>query len=189
MDINAHRKRERAGKLLRAGRIGLAVIFGLLCLNFWSLQVGQYERLVEMAENNHQRTISLQAPRGAIVDRDGRVLVDNRYTFNVSLIREQIADIDRSLQLLAQVTGVSAEALRAAVDAQRRVPPFRPIVVVRDASLAQVAAVQARAIELPGVIVEHDPARHYPAARRRRTCSATWEKRRSIRSAPRTIRA
>ena len=162
MDINAHRKRERAGKLLRAGRIGLAVIFGLLCLNFWSLQVGQYERLVEMAENNHQRTISLQAPRGAIVDRDGRVLVDNRYTFNVSLIREQIADIDRSLQLLAQVTGVSAEALRAAVDAQRRVPPFRPIVVVRDASLAQVAAVQARAIELPGVIVEHDPARHYP---------------------------
>ena len=162
MDINAHRKRERAGKLLRAGRIGLAVIFGLLCLNFWSLQVGQYERLVEMAENNHQRTISLQAPRGAIVDRDGRVLVDNRYTFNVSLIREQIADIDRSLQLLGEVTGVSAEALRAAVDAQRRVPPFRPIVVVRDASLAQVAAVQARAIELPGVIVEHDPARHYP---------------------------
>ena len=61
------------------------------------------------------------------------------------------------------MTGASPDALRATVDGQRNVPVFRPIVVVRDASLAQVAAVQARAIELPGVIVEHDPARYYPA--------------------------
>ena len=156
-------KRDRNDNLLLAGRIGAAIVFGLLGLSFWSLQVGQYERLVEMAENNHDRTISLRAPRGAIVDRNGQVLVDNRYTFNISLVREQVTDLDRSLELLGRVTGASPDALRAAVDGQRNVPVFRPIVVVRDASLAQVAAVQARAIELPGVIVEHDPARYYPA--------------------------
>ena len=155
-------KRDGPGKLLLAGRLGVAVVFGLLGLSFWSLQVGQYERLIVMAENNHDRTISLRAPRGAIVDRGGRVLVDNRYTFNISMIREQVTELDRSLELLGRVTGASPETLRAAVDDQRDVPAFRPIVVVRDASLAQVAAVQARAIELPGVIVEHDPARHYP---------------------------
>ena len=155
-------KRDAPGKLLLTGRIGVAMVFGLLGLSFWSLQVGQYERLIAMAENNHDRTISLRAPRGAIVDRDGRVLVDNRYTFNISMIREQVTELDRSLELLGRVTGASPETLRAAVDDQRNVPAFRPIVVVRDASLAQVAAVQARAIELPGVIVEHDPARYYP---------------------------
>ena len=76
-------KRDRNDNLLLAGRIGAAIVFGLLGLSFWSLQVGQYERLIVMAENNHDRTISLRAPRGAIVDRNGRVLVDNRYTFNI----------------------------------------------------------------------------------------------------------
>ncbi|MYI75584.1 MAG: hypothetical protein F4057_09810, partial [Acidobacteria bacterium] len=136
-------KRDGPGKLLLAGRICVLIVFGLLGLGFWSLQVGQYERLIAMAENNHDRTISLRAPRGAIVDRNGRVLVDNRYTFNISMIREQVTELDRSLELLGRVTGASPETLRAAVDDQRSVPAFRPIVVVRDASLAQVAAVQA----------------------------------------------
>lgn len=155
-------RRDSTGNLLLAGRITTAVVFGLLGLSFWSLQVGQYERLVEMAENNHDRTISLRAPRGVIVDRGGQVLVDNRYTFNISMDREQVTDLDRSLELLGRVTGASLESLHASVEDQRNVPAFRPIVLVRDASLAQVAAVQARAIELPGVIVEHDPARYYP---------------------------
>ena len=162
MNPNPGGRRDGPGMLLLAGRICVAIVFGLLGLSFWSLQVGQYERLIVMAENNHDRTISLRAPRGAIVDRSGRVLVDNRYRFNISMIREQVTELDRSLELLGRVTGTSPDALRAAVDDQRNVPAFRPIVVVRDASLAQVAAVQARAIELPGVIVEHDPARHYP---------------------------
>ena len=162
MNPNPGGRRDGPGMLLLAGRICVAIVFSLLGLSFWSLQVGQYERLIVMAENNHDRTISLRAPRGAIVDRGGRVLVDNRYRFNISMIREQVTELDRSLELLGRVTGTSPDALRAAVDDQRNVPAFRPIVVVRDASLAQVAAVQARAIELPGVIVEHDPARHYP---------------------------
>lgn len=159
---NSTRWSERARGLLLFGRVSVAMVFGLLALSFWSLQIGQYDRLAEMAENNHDRFISLRAPRGALVDRSGQVLVDNRYAFNISVIREQVPDLDRSLDLLGRVTGASAETLRAAVDEQRSIPAFRPVVVVPDASLAQVAAVQSRALELPGVIVEHDPARYYP---------------------------
>ena len=163
VNLDSIRWREQARGLLILGRVIVGIIFGLLALSFWSLQIGQYDRLAEMAENNHDRTISLRAPRGVLVDRNGHVLVDNHYTFNISVIRERFADLDNSLDLLGRVTGASAEALRAAVDDQRGVPAFRPIVVVPDASLAQVAAVQAHALELPGVIVEHDPARYYPA--------------------------
>ena len=157
--------REPARGLLIFGRVSIGVVFGLLALSFWSLQVGQYDRFAAKAENNHERTISLRAPRGTLVDRNGRVLVDNRFTFNISVIRERVPDLDGWLGLLGQVTGASAGGLHAAVQDQRGVPAFRPIVVVQDASLAQVAAVQARALELPGVIVEHDPARYYPSRR------------------------
>ncbi|MCE2543191.1 MAG: penicillin-binding protein 2 [Acidobacteria bacterium] len=163
VNLNSIRWREQTDGLLTLGRIIVGVVFGLLALSFWSLQIGQYDRLAEMAENNHDRTISLRAPRGALVDRNGNVLVDNRYTFNISVIRERVADLDSSLDLIGRVTGADVDALRAAVLDQRGVPAFRPIVIVPDASLAQVAAVQARAIELPGVIVEHDPARYYPS--------------------------
>ena len=163
VNLNSIRWREQTDGLLTLGRIIVGVVFGLLALSFWSLQIGQYDRLAEMAENNHDRTISLRAPRGALVDRNGNVLVDNRYTFNISVIRERVADLDSSLDLIGRVTGADVDALRAAVLDQRDVPAFRPIVIVPDASLAQVAAVQARAIELPGVIVEHDPARYYPS--------------------------
>lgn len=163
VNLNSIRWREQTDGLLTLGRIIVGVVFGLLALSFWSLQIGQYDRLAEMAENNHDRTISLRAPRGALVDRNGNVLVDNRYTFNISVIRERVADLDSSLDLIGRVTGADVDALRAAVLDQRGVPAFRPIVIVPDASLAQVAAVQARALELPGVIVEHDPARYYPS--------------------------
>ena len=163
VNLNSIRWREQTDGLLTLGRIIVGVVFGLLALSFWSLQIGQYDRLAEMAENNHDRTISLRAPRGALVDRNGNVLVDNRYTINISVIRERVADLDSSLDLIGRVTGADVDALRAAVLDQRGVPAFRPIVIVPDASLAQVAAVQARALELPGVIVEHDPARYYPS--------------------------
>ncbi|MCY4598883.1 MAG: penicillin-binding protein 2 [Acidobacteria bacterium] len=163
VNLNSIRWREQTDGLLTLGRIIVGVVFGLLALSFWSLQIGQYDRLAEMAENNHDRTISLRAPRGALVDRNGNVLVDNRYTFNISVIRERVADLDSSLDLIGRVTGADVDALRAAVLDQRGAPAFRPIVIVPDASLAQVAAVQARALELPGVIVEHDPARYYPS--------------------------
>ena len=69
-----------------------------------------------MAENNHQRTLTLRAPRGVVFDRDGRVLVENRYSLNISLVREQVSDLERSLVLLGDVTGISVEKLQEAID-------------------------------------------------------------------------
>ena len=55
-----------------------------------------------MAENNHQRTLALRAPRGVIFDRTGRVMVENRNSFNISIVREHTEDLDRTIRLLAQ---------------------------------------------------------------------------------------
>ena len=117
-----------------------------------------------MAENNHQRTLALRAPRGVLFDRNGKVLVENRHSFTISIVREHTKDLDRTIRLLSAVAGLDAEQVQQIVDRHRGEPTYRPIVVVEDASLAQVAAVTARRLdfELPDVVVEEVPTRQYP---------------------------
>ena len=151
-------------RLLALFQVTVALIFAVLLIGFWHFQVGQHARFLEMAENNHQRRIALRAPRGVVFDRDGEVLVENRYSLNISLVREEVEDLDRSIRLLAEVTGIDEAAVRGVVERHRRDPVYRPIVIIQDASLAQVASVTARKLELPGVVVEQIPARYYPTA-------------------------
>lgn len=138
-------------------------VFAALAVCFWMLQVAQHQKYREMAENNHQRTLALRAPRGTLFDRHGTVLVRNRNAFNVSLVREQARDLDATLARLARITGVDEARLRETVDRHRDEPRYRPIVLIHDASDAQVAAILARRLELAAIMVEQVPTREYPA--------------------------
>src|SRR6185295_14716550 len=142
----------------------ITVVFSVLAVSFWVLQVVQHAKFEEMAENNHQRTLALRAPRGLVLDRDGKVLVENRQSYSISIDRERTKDLNRTIRLLAAVIGTDEPSVRAIVERHRREPSYRPITVVQDATLAQVAAVRARRLdtELPGVVVEQVPTRRYP---------------------------
>jgi penicillin-binding protein 2 len=156
--------RRRLTTRLNALRVTIGVAFGLLACGFWFFQVVQHAKFKEMAENNHQRTLTLRAPRGVIFDRTGRLLVENRNSFNISIVREHTKDIDRTIRVLSSVTGADDKAIREIVERHRREPTYRPVVVIPDATLAQVAAVTARRLdfELPDVIVQEVPTREYP---------------------------
>lgn len=156
--------RRRLAARLTVLRVTVLTVFGLLAAGFWFLQVVQHARFEEMAENNHQRTLTLRAPRGVIFDRTGRVLVENRGAFNISIVREHTKDLDRTIRVLAAVTGLEERAVRDEVERHRREPAYRPIVIIQDATLAQVAAVTARRLdfELPDVVVQQVPTREYP---------------------------
>jgi penicillin-binding protein 2 len=122
-----------------------------------------------MAEENHIRRLPLPAPRGVLLDRDGKVLVENRDSYSIALVREQTRNLDETLNVLAFATGTDEAQLRETVARRRREPSYRPIVLIENASFPQAVAVQARQWELPGIIVQHVPSRHYPRARWRRT--------------------
>ena len=117
-----------------------------------------------MAENNHQRTLALRAPRGIVFDREGKVLVENRHSYSISIVREHTKDLNRTIRLLAGVLGMDEPGVRTIVERHRREPTYRPITIVQDATLAQVSAVKARRLdfELPDVVVEEVPTRQYP---------------------------
>jgi penicillin-binding protein 2 len=139
------------------------VYFAVLVCSFWFLQVAQHEKFKEMAENNHQRLLPLRAPRGVMFDRHDRLLVENRNAFNISILREHSKDLNQTIQRLAEVTGASEEDMREIVEKHKREPAYRPIVVIADAPLSQVAAVITRRLELPDVVVQEVPTRQYPS--------------------------
>ena len=62
---------------LKIIQVVLTCLFAVLAISFWSIQVVQYEKFRELAENNHQRVLALRAPRGILFDRSGHVLVEN----------------------------------------------------------------------------------------------------------------
>src|SRR5213080_1912496 len=142
----------------------ITVIFSILAVSFWVLQVVEHAQFEEMAENNHQRTLALRAPRGIVFDREGKVLVENRHSYSISIVREHTKDLNRTIRLLATVIGMDEAAVRDVVNRHRREPTYRPLTIVQDATLAQVAAVTARRLdfELPDVLVEPVPTRRYP---------------------------
>jgi len=142
----------------------ITVLFSILAVSFWVLQVVQHAKFEEMAENNHQRTLALRAPRGLVLDRNGKILVDNRGSYSISIVREHTKDLNRTIRLLAAVLGLDEAGVRTIVDRHRKEPSYRPIMIVQDATLAQVAAVTARRLdfELPDIVVEQVPTRQYP---------------------------
>ena len=157
--------RRRITTRLTVLQVASVAVFAALSISFWFLQIVEHARYEEMAANNHQRTLALRAPRGVLYDRNGQVMVENRHSFTISIVREHTKDLDRTIGMLSEVAGLDVAEVRAIVARHRTEPSYRPIVIVDDASLAQVAAITARRLdfELPDVVVEEVPTRQYPS--------------------------
>src|SRR6516225_5133938 len=108
----------------------VAAVFAALAVGFWVFQIAQHDKFLEMAENNRLRKLPLPAPRGVIMDREGRVLVDNQNAFNIILVREQTKNLGDVLRTVAFATGVSQAQLQDTVNRRRHDPTFRPIVLI-----------------------------------------------------------
>src|SRR5213083_3220545 len=119
--------RRRLGSRLSVLKYLMVAVFSVLSISFWVLQVVQHAKFEEMAENNHQRTLALRAPRGLVLDRTGKILVDNRGSYSISIVRERTKDLNRTIRLLSAVLGLDEAGVRSIVDRHRREPSYRPI--------------------------------------------------------------
>ena len=156
--------RRRISARVSVLQVGVIVWFAALAICFWVLQVVQTEKFVEMANSNYQRTLALRAPRGVLLDREGRVLVDNRESFTISIDRESTQDLARSVRLASDILGLDPDQVQQSVERQIKSDPavYRPVVIVQDATLEQAARVRSRKREFPELSVEKTPTRQYP---------------------------
>jgi len=139
---------------------GVALLVALLLAEFWYLQVVRVGYYRSQAENNHKREVRLPASRGPVFDRNGRILVENRSSFNIVLSTEHVKNLEQSALQLASFLGLGSEVAKQRLAGQG--PRFRSVVVKADASEADVAVVEARRLELPEASVDVVPLRSYP---------------------------
>ena len=121
----------------------------ILLLGFWKLQVVDSDKYGQLAERNRVRSIPIIAPRGRMLDRDGRVLVDNYPSFSVLLLRDDPAEIEKNLPAIAEGLGLSLDDLKEQLYNTKNLPKFQPIVIKPEATQADVAFIESHRADIP----------------------------------------
>jgi penicillin-binding protein 2 len=151
----------------------LAFALTALVARLAQVQVVQGEQFAVAARNNQIQTIPVAAPRGLILDRNGKVIVRSRPSFVCALIPAEVKDLERTLATLSAVLGIPVEKLRHRVfhhlgknyenfDQVVTYEPDGPVILASDLTAAQTARLAEAQGELAGVDMEEQPVRNYP---------------------------
>lgn len=149
---------------LRILVVGVIVIslFGALFARLWYLQVIAADEYSAAAEGNRVRTVPREAPRGRILDRRGRILVDNRTANVVAVSRSVVGEErDRVVAELSKLLRIPVADIEDRL-ADFRFADFRPIPVATEVDEATLVAIRERGDELPGVVAIQSAVRVYP---------------------------
>jgi penicillin-binding protein 2 len=146
---------------------GLALImFAIIFFRLWYLQILSGDKYLADANNNRVREIKVEAPRGEILDRDGRVLVDNRVGLAVKVRPDEIpAPGPRRNALyerLAKALRMKPDNVRKTVESQFKAQPFVSATVKQDVEFPAVSYLAEHARDFPGVEPEAVFLREYP---------------------------
>ena len=142
---------------LIAGLIGFVV----LGLRIWHLQIIKGEEFSRLSKHNRIRIREISASRGMILDRRGRILIDNRPSFEVLLVPEDIIDMEKTAGFLHRMLKVTPEKVEKRLEVNKRRPPFKPVRIQSDINRLQLALLKTRQLDLPGLIVDVRPRRAY----------------------------
>src|SRR6185369_9848595 len=150
---------------LRFIQVLVIAMLGLLSIRLYVLQVIRHDKYAEIAENQRRRRLPIPAPRGMIFDREGRVIVDSRPTYNVILTREDVKgkDLTALIDPLSEGLGVDKDMLREYFNMVKTMPAFESIKVKENASPGDISWVESHNFEYPELRVEQQPQRRYPA--------------------------
>lgn len=138
--------------------------FLVLLGQLWYLQVIEGPRLGELSERNRIRVRPLAAPRGVVSDRNGVPLVGVRPTFAVFVVPRELEDRQTVLAQLSILLKIPYGEIERALDGAPPDSPW-PVRVRRGLTFEEVIPLEERRAELPGVMVEVEPRRAYPAGR------------------------
>ncbi|WP_083026370.1 penicillin-binding protein 2 [Vreelandella lionensis] len=138
------------------------VLTSLLVSRLGYLQIVQHDLYSTRSEKNRVRVEPLPPNRGLIYDRNGALLAENRPTYNLTLVRERVDDLDDTLALLVDLLELPEEEIEAfQVRSRQRQRPFQPALLMSDLSEEQIARLAVNRHRLPGVEVEAQLLRYY----------------------------
>jgi penicillin-binding protein 2 len=146
---------------------GLALaLFAVLFFRLWFLQVLNSDKYLAEANNNRTREFRVSAPRGEILDRDGKILVANRTSLALQINPRKLPADERQrraeLARLADLIHTSPRHLRKTIHEQLLLAPSAPVTVRRDVGDYLVYYLQENQDRFPGVAVQRVFVRRYP---------------------------
>lgn len=142
--------------------LAAATLFFLLVTRLWYLQIIESDNLLDQSENNRLRFVPVAAPRGAILDRNGKVLVSNTPSFSVAVIPQDVKDKDALLDNLAKYLDLDRDELLQKWEKGKGRAKYYPIVVASGISRDQLEFLEENRMRLfAGVEIEMKPIRAY----------------------------
>jgi len=141
----------------------IAASFLALLAGYWRLQIGQHRQYLELAERNRIRNLPVIAPRGRILDREGRILADNFPAFSVLLLRESAANLSpERIAGIARGLQLDPDELRGTLERTASLPRFQPVLLKQAASLEDIAFLESHRVEYPELDLIQVQQRLYP---------------------------
>jgi penicillin-binding protein 2 len=147
---------------LTAAQYIILAIFLVLAYGLWRLQVMQSNIYASLADRNRIRNVPILAPRGKILDREGRIIVDNYPSFSALLLRDTAHDLNADADLIAQGLHLDPNEVRTRIRHFASMPQYQPIFLKEDITPDELAFIDSHRNELPELdtIVAH--RRLYP---------------------------
>ena len=145
-------------------QISVLVLLSICVVRLYNLQIVDGDYYHERAMNQRLRTLWIPAPRGTILDRHGRILVDSRPVYDVVLQREKGKQIDVAALMghLPLALDLDPDYLSERFDEISTNPAYESILIKENATIADIAWVDAHSLEFPLLHIEERPQRHYP---------------------------
>ena len=133
----------------------------MLFVRLFFLQVIEREEYRRLSVNNSIRLQSIKPPRGLIFDRNGELLVDNRPSFDLSIITKDAKPLEKTLGKLTYFLEAPLEELQSKISRNKGYSAYTPILLKQDIGRDALAQVEVHKFDLPGVGVNVEARRHY----------------------------
>tara|TARA_Y100000052_G_scaffold27554_1_gene36234 strand:- start:16160 stop:18118 length:1959 start_codon:yes stop_codon:yes gene_type:complete len=158
------RELDTTRRLLIAGGAG-GLVFGGLVGRLVNLQLFNQEKFEQMAEDNRISLMPAIPQRGLIYDRFGEPLATHRTSWNVYAAREDLPNLEDTLDRIADVVELSEERRERLMRMFRQEQRFIPVSILTDLTYEQFTRLSVLRTQLPGVTIESSQARSYPRGR------------------------
>src|SRR5215471_5380469 len=147
---------------LTAVQYVLLAIFLLLAFGLWRLQVARSDYYSSLAEQNRIKQVPILAPRGKLLDREGRIIVDNYPSFSVLLLRDQNRNLDADADKISAGLHIPPDELKARLGRMKTVPGYQPLFLKDDITPDELAFIESHRADLPELDIITVHRRLYP---------------------------
>ncbi len=162
--VKDHESEKRlVNRRLAVAGLVVGALFLMLAVQLVNLQVLRYDYFAARSDDNRLHSQYVPPTRGLIFDRNGELLADNQPIFNLTVVRELVDDMDRSLDHMADIIDLSVSDVELFKNrlSRRRIPHSSVLLRYKlsEEEMARIAVAQHR---LPGFSIEAQLVRHYP---------------------------